>query len=103
GEGRLVLGGIVDGLIEYTHVHFAAEERFFVAYDYPEAAAHKAQHDEFVTKVTDFRGGLDQGRLMLTLEVMDFLSEWLVGHIQGSDREYVPYLRGGSGHGLPTA
>lgn len=35
-----------------------------------------------------------EGRLMLTLDVMDFLGEWLVAHIQGSDKAYAPFLHG---------
>ncbi len=92
GRGTSVLRQIVDGLIEYTHVHFTTEESYFEACDYPDCAAHKQQHQDFVAKVTDFKQGLDEGRLMLTLDVMSFLGEWLVDHIQGSDASYAPFL-----------
>jgi len=92
GRGTTVLGQILDGLIEYTHVHFTTEEGFFEACDYPDCAAHKQQHREFVAKVSDFKQGFDEGRLMLTLDVMSFLGDWLVNHIMGSDASYAPYL-----------
>jgi len=92
GRGSTVLRQIVDGLIEYTRVHFTTEEGYFEICDYPDCAAHKQQHRYFVAKVTDFKQGFDEGRLMLTLDVMSFLGDWLVEHIQGSDASYAPFL-----------
>jgi hemerythrin len=92
GQGATVLGEIVDGLIEYTHTHFNTEEGYFEACDYPNCAVHKQQHRDFVAKVTNFKQGFDEGRLMLTLDVMSFLGDWLVEHIQGSDASYAPFL-----------
>lgn len=92
GQGTRVLQQIVDGLIEYTNVHFATEESYLDACNYVDCTAHKKQHRDFVAQVTDFKQGFDEGRLMLTLDVMSFLGEWLVDHIQGSDASYVPFL-----------
>lgn len=92
GQGQRVLGGTVDGLIEYAQIHFRTEERFFDASGYPDSVAHKKEHEDFVVKVTDFKQGFDEGRLMLSLDVMDFLAEWLVKHIQGTDKKYVPFV-----------
>lgn len=92
GQGNTVLGGIVDGLIEYAQIHFRTEERYFEASDYPDVTAHKRLHEDFVAKAMEFKQGFDEGRLMLSLDVMDFLSDWLVKHIQGTDRTYVPFL-----------
>jgi len=92
GQGQKVLGDIVEGLVEYTKIHFTTEEGYFDASDYSGGVAHKQQHRDFVEKVTDFQAGLDEGRLMLTLDVMDFLADWLVTHIRGTDMAYVPYL-----------
>ncbi|MDP2299758.1 MAG: bacteriohemerythrin, partial [Actinomycetota bacterium] len=80
------------GLIDYTRTHFATEEAYFDRYGYPEADAHKAQHQDFVGRVEDFKRGFDEGRLFLSLDVMDFLGQWLIEHIQGSDKEYGPFL-----------
>jgi len=92
GEGSSVLGEIIDGLIGYANVHFATEEGYFEESDYPDSAVHKRQHQDFVSKVVDFKNGFDEGRLMLTLDVMHFLGDWLVEHIQGSDASYAPFL-----------
>lgn len=92
GHGSAVLGGIIRGLVDYTQIHFRDEERCFEASDYPDCATHMAQHEAFVSRVTDFQQGFAEGRLMLSLDVMDFLAEWLVEHIQGTDMSYAPFL-----------
>jgi len=92
GRGKDILGSTIAGLIDYTVVHFATEERYFGTFGYADAAVHKAQHQGFVEQVEDFRRGFDEDRLMLSIDVMDFLSTWLVEHIKGSDRAFGPFL-----------
>lgn len=92
GASHEVLGQTITGLIDYTRTHFATEEAYFDRYGYPGAGTHKAQHEDFVSRVGDFKRGFDEGRLFLSLDVMDFLGQWLVEHIQGSDKEYGPFL-----------
>jgi hemerythrin len=88
GKGRLLLGKIVDGLISYTATHFKTEEKYFETYGYPETYIHKQEHAAFVRKVTEFREGFKKRKLTLTIEVMDFLSDWIENHIKGTDKKY---------------
>jgi len=92
GHGSEVLGQTIDGLINYTQTHFAAEEVHFDRWGYPDANAHKEKHQAFVVRVQDFKHGFDEGELFLSIDVMDFLSSWLVEHIQGTDKAYGPFL-----------
>jgi len=92
GQGATVLEEIMVGLIDYTNYHFTTEEGYFEASAYPDSATHKRQHEDFVAKVSEFKQGFDEGRLFLTLDVMSFLGDWLVHHIQGSDASYAPFL-----------
>jgi hemerythrin-like metal-binding protein len=93
GHGKEPLGKILDALTNYTRVHFAREERFFVQTDYPAAAEHKKQHDELTRQVVDVQQKYKDGATsLLTVEVMNFLKDWLLNHIQGSDKKYGPYL-----------
>ena len=54
--------------------------------------AHKAKHSAFVEKVYDFKEEYEAGKLSLTLDVMNFLKDWLKGHIQGEDKKYGPFF-----------
>lgn len=92
GSSHRVMQETLSRLVDYTRTHFATEERLLERYGYAEIALHKAQHEEFVAKVEDFSRGFEEERLFLSLEVMDFLSDWLRGHIMGSDQRYASFL-----------
>jgi len=92
GKGREIMGKIVNGLIGYTGTHFATEEKYFDQFGYPEADTHKAEHRNFVQKVSEFKAGFEAGKLGLSIHVMDFLSDWLRGHISGTDKKYAPFF-----------
>ena len=91
-KAKDVLGEIIDGLINYAATHFATEEKYFDKYDYPATETHKKEHAGFVEKVIEFKLGFDEGRILLSLDVMNFLQEWLLNHIQVSDKKYCFYF-----------
>jgi len=80
-------------------VHFAHEEKLFAQTRYPEAAAHKKQHDELTRQVLEVQAKFHRGETgTLTLEIMNFLRNWLVNHILGSDKKYGPHLNSNGVH-----
>ncbi|MEI8395593.1 MAG: bacteriohemerythrin [Rhodospirillaceae bacterium] len=94
GEGRQVLGTVLDGLVEYTKTHFLNEEILLKEYGYEGLDSHHAEHKELTRKVLDIQQRYHAGATtMLSLEVMGFLKNWLVKHIQTSDRRYGDFLR----------
>jgi hemerythrin len=92
GKGKEVLSKIINELVSYATTHFALEEKYFEYYKYPETAAHKKEHADFVKKVGDFQNKFNGGVAGLTLEVMQFLKDWLVKHIQGTDKKYSAFF-----------
>jgi hemerythrin len=92
GKGKDILGKIVTGLISYTATHFKTEENYFDRFGYTETDDHKSEHAAFVQKVTDFKTGFEKRNLTLTIEVMDFLSDWLKNHIMGTDKKYSQFF-----------
>ena len=93
GKGKEVVGKIISGLINYVSEHFKFEEAYFDRYNYPDTAAHKQKHVEFVAKVREFVAGFQNNKLGLSIDLMKFLVDWLHTHIKGSDLAYAPYLR----------
>jgi hemerythrin-like metal-binding protein len=91
-KGQDVLGKVLDELVEYTLYHFATEEKYFDLYDYPEADLHKKQHKELVEQVAALHEKFKSGERVITLDVMNFLRDWLHDHIVGSDKLFGPYL-----------
>lgn len=92
-EGKQLLGATFDRLIEYTEYHFAHEEQLFAQHHYSDAAAHRTQHAMLKEKVVELRRQFEAGRVTITIEVMEFLRDWLRNHIAVSDRRYAPFLK----------
>ena len=93
GKAAEVLGNVLDSLVAYTAAHFKYEEDHFAKTGYPAAAAHKKEHDDLNKQVQDVQAKYKAGVTgTLSLEVMNFLKNWLVNHIQGSDKAYGPHL-----------
>jgi hemerythrin len=99
GQGKESLGNILDGLVDYTKIHFANEEKLFAQTGYPDSVAHKKEHDDLTLQVVDLQARCKAGATgALSLEVMTFLKTWLVNHIQGNDKKYTPHLNGNGIH-----
>jgi len=92
GSGKDKLGQILSDLIKYTQGHFAAEERLMQSHGYPDFDAHKSQHEALTATVLEFQRRFLANEIGLTVEVMEFLKDWLVKHIMGSDKKYTPFL-----------
>lgn len=92
GKGKDVLDKIITGLIGYIRTHFATEERYFERFGYPDSQSHIAEHREFEEKVAEFKKRYDEGRLGLSIQLMKFLSSWVVDHIKNKDKGYAQFF-----------
>lgn len=103
GRARDKLGEILDRLIQYAELHFTAEERYFDQFEYPDADTHKREHQDFVKQITEFKEAFDRGSVLLSVTVMNFLSDWAKHHIQGVDRSFGPDTPTTTQDGPPAA
>ncbi|MBA4407716.1 hemerythrin [bacterium] len=94
GKGKEVLGGILNELVAYTVYHFGFEEKLFDKYGYPETIIHKRQHADLIAQVKKFVDSYNSGDGVLTIELMNFLRDWLTQHIAGSDKKYSDFFNG---------
>lgn len=92
GQGKELLSRLLAALVNYTKVHFQTEERLMQKASYPHYAEHKKEHDTLTAKAVDLKNRFDTGQNMITLQVMNFLSDWLKHHILGTDKKYTPFL-----------
>lgn len=97
GKSKDVMGEILNNLISYTATHFKTEEKYFDLYSYPEKENHKTEHKEFVETVTKFKNDFDSGNATISIELMNFLRDWLTKHINGTDKKYTKCF---NDHGL---
>ena len=92
GKGKKNLSSILSGLIDYTREHFITEEILMQAHAYPEFLTHKLEHQKLTKTVVGLQRRFRSNEAGLTIEVMEFLKDWLRNHILGSDKRYAPYL-----------
>jgi len=92
GQGKAMVAGVLDRLVNYTMTHFANEEALMERYRYPRLAAHKAEHEALTKRVHQLREDMRTARALLTVDVMNFLQDWLAKHIQHSDMAYALFI-----------
>jgi hemerythrin len=93
GQGKPALARILDRLVQYTTVHFAHEERLMSLHRYPALADHVAEHRALTQQVVDFQADFETGKALMTIQVLQFLKDWLKHHIAESDQKYAPFLK----------
>ncbi len=57
-------------------------------FNYPGYLKHKAAHATFVKKITDFQKDFASNRLGITLDLINFLKDWVNNHIRETDKQY---------------
>jgi hemerythrin-like metal-binding protein len=92
GEGKKILSDIYEEIAAYTQTHLKTEEALFLKYNYPETASHKAIHDKLTKQVIEQQKEIKEGKAIITMEVMSFLKNWLIDHIQNTDKKYSAFL-----------
>jgi hemerythrin-like metal-binding protein len=85
GQGAQDLSGIFDEVLAYTDYHFKTEERLFGPVEYPQKAEHIRQHAELVDQALGLQVQFRSGKAFMTAEVLQFLKNWIVHHIQEMD------------------
>lgn len=92
GRGQKVLQPVLSELLQYTEQHFSAEELVMKRVGYPQLPAQIEQHRKFSDKIKQVSADYQAGTIGMTVEVMDFLTDWLKKHIVGMDKQYSEFL-----------
>jgi hemerythrin len=88
GKGKEALGPVINKLITYTERHFSSEEAALRRANYAHLDQQITQHRAFVARVKKFSQDFASGAAGLSVEVLDFLKDWLAQHIKGTDQQY---------------
>lgn len=96
GEGALVTGEVLSKLISYVFMHFAEEERLMLSWNFPGFTGHRQEHDYYVKRLKDIQDRYQAGE-EISGETLEFMSEWIVCHIKGTDQVYGRFIQAGSG------
>ncbi len=81
------LKNILNELTEYADKHFTTEEKYFDEFHYELADEHKQKHKELKEKIIEFQKKFGE-KNEISLELSDFLENWLVDHLDNQDKKY---------------
>ncbi len=79
-------------LVSYTKYHFEREEKLLEDNDFPDVIAHKAQHQVMIQQVEKFVDLYNEKGHDALDEISSFLTNWLINHINGTDKQYSEHL-----------
>ena len=78
---------VLQELKDYTRYHFKHEEEYMLSIGYKRLFSQKVEHADFIEKLETFDiSAIDANQRETLLELMEFLSEWLVNHILKKDK-----------------
>lgn len=92
-HGKSTSREILDHLAEYTRTHFLLEESLMRLTHYPGFDIHKEQHEALIKQVVDLQTKLDQENITITFELLHFLKNWLMQHINESDQRFGKHFK----------
>ena len=87
GKGNEILGKVLSELVNYTVMHFGYEEKLMAQHNYEDTPAHKSEHAKFVQTAGDLKKKFDSGTAVISVEIMNFLRDWLTNHIMKTDKK----------------
>ena len=86
------LMAVLDRLVTYVREHFCYEESVMERCKYPDLAEHRRKHLAIVSQVQNFQIEARQGKVTVSIKLMNFLKDWLDKHIMDTDMKYSSYV-----------
>ncbi|THB74147.1 MAG: hypothetical protein D6B25_14055 [Desulfobulbaceae bacterium] len=85
GKEAISLAKVFSHLAQYVRVHFENEEALMVSIDYQGLEEHRLEHKKLMEQAMELSEDYMEGEQSVTAETLDFLRNWAVNHIAGSD------------------
>ncbi len=81
-------------LVDYVDGHFAREEDLMQSCNYPDLVEHMRIHRKISHQVRDYQTTFEEnGQILDMRSFVEFLGNWLKGHIAISDADYIPFVK----------
>ena len=93
GHGQEAMVKTFNDLVDYTVTHFKHEEELMAASDFPGTAVHHGEHEYLSQCTVALQKRAQAGGIAITVEAMQFLRNWLIHHISGTDKAFGQYLQ----------
>jgi hemerythrin len=84
----------IEFMIEYAAMHFGAEESLMLEANFPDLKTHLAIHEVFTQQALSIKESFEKSPASISGdEVLKLMLDWLINHIMGNDKQYLPYVR----------
>ena len=84
---------VLDELHAYASYHASLEEKYMQALDYPDYDEHREAHRMLADRVQAYRRDFDDGKAILSMDIVRFLKDWLDSHLMNHDRRLGEFLK----------
>lgn len=102
GQGKEVTSRVLTNLVKYTQTHFTAEEKLLEQYNYPKLGEQKQAHKGFVVKIQETEKKAATSTIGVNSDLLKFLKDWLINHIERSDKQYGEHIMAQTGAKQPA-
>ena len=92
GDAGNYIEAVLEELINCTVWHFSHEERLMIKHGYTGLEEHHKEHQDLINSARALQQKFLQEDEPLSSEDIEFLEQWLTGHILGADMELGAYL-----------
>jgi len=92
GKGNEAVVPTLQRLSGYWFMHFTAEEQKMKELNYPDFKTHQMEHVAFASKVKEFKTDFSYDQAERPTEILNFLKNWFVTHIAGTDLKYKEFF-----------
>jgi hemerythrin-like metal-binding protein len=93
GTSRQTLPVILKKLADYVTFHFTYEEKIMSQIAYPGTVTHMHLHQVFAKNFNKTLQEHTDGKMLISLEIMNTLRDWLIAHIMNEDKKYTEYFK----------
>ena len=83
----------LEAMVKYAQFHFSFEEEYMKKILFPDLINHVDVHSNFMSKLVKCQNEVQKGKIILYMDIMQELMNWLLGHILEEDQKYASFLR----------
>jgi len=85
----------IQEFFNYAEYHFASEEKYWKKINLPQDMIehHRKEHNYYIQEIQSKLNQDHHNGIFLTMDILDFLKDWVIDHILGEDMEYVIWVK----------
>jgi hemerythrin len=92
GQSSKDIESHINELLRFALMHFDTEEKLMEQNGFPGLDMHRKAHFNLTMQAMEFKERNDKGTEKISLDIIDFIGEWIMTHILKADKEFSAFL-----------